>query len=290
MPFLGIEQKKGTPETLDGRLTVYALVETDPADAATAKHPVASMVNNGLLVAQGNYREQNSLRDFLKAEMGLSLEEGLGQLVDRLDGLESALDPDKLKDKIEHMNEIEDFIPTPAKIVSFHSEGEILGQEGDVFYTGYFKNIGNAVLSVNAFPIFYQARFREQVIDSVRNEIETIISQIERNEPVPERFNGAGVDTEQKILKEFIPSMLYCRKDLDIFNNAEKQFRTFMSGYEFDEDVVAIVNIIKSPVELAKRHYQLLELYAKKIQEVLKENYTEVDKISRAISAMEKSA
>ena len=188
------------------------------------------------------------------------------------------------------MNEIEDFIPTPAKIVSFHSEGEILGQEGDVFYTGYFKNIGNAVLSVNAFPIFYQARFREQVIDSVRNEIETIISQIERNEPVPERFNGAGVDTEQKILKEFIPSMLYCRKDLDIFNNAEKQFRTFMSGYEFDEDVDAIVNIIKSPVELAKRHYQLLELYAKKIQEVLKENYTEVDKISRAISAMEKSA
>jgi hypothetical protein len=159
-----MEQKKGDSSRLDGRLTVYAAIDIDPAELANTKHPVASLVNNGYLVAQGNFRDQNSLKDFLKSEMGLSLEEGLEQLLDKVDGLEAALDPSKLREKLENMDEIEDFIPTPAKIVSFPSEDEILNQEGDVFFGGTFEKIGNAVLCVNAFPILYQARYREQEI------------------------------------------------------------------------------------------------------------------------------
>ena len=282
--LLHIEQKKGNPDRLDGHLTVYALLDIDPADLMAMKHPIASMVYNNFLVAQGNYKEQNNLRDFLKSEMNISLEEGLEDFLDKLGGLESALDPQKLRDKIENFDELEEFIPTPAKIVPFHSESEILSQEGDVFFTGIFKNIGNAILSVNSFPILYQARFREQEIDKVRNEIEQLISQIEKLGPPEASFLTRGVNVEDKIMKEFIPNMLYCRKDPKIFSAAEKQFKIFMQGYQFKEDIDAIVSIIAYQKELTAKYFKLLELYAKKISEVYKENYNEVEKLRLEIN------
>jgi len=265
--ILNIEQKKGDQDQLDGRVTVYAIIETDAADILNMKHPIASMVHNGLLVAQGNFREQSSLKDFLKSEMGISLDENLGeglaQLIEKMNGLESALDPQKLKEHLENMGE--EFIPTPAKIVPFHSEEEILAQEGDIFFIGNYKNVGNAVLGVNALPILYQARYREQEAHKILNEIELLISQIERNEStVSPSVMTPGIDIEQKLLKEFIPNMLYCIKEPSQFKEAEEQFRDFMRGYRFKEDVDAIVTLIGSKEQLGAQDYRLLELYAKK--------------------------
>jgi len=140
--LLGIQQKKGDPGKLDGRLTVYALLDIDPSDLLSMKHPIASMIHNGLLVAQGNYRDQNNLRDFLKSEMGLSLEEGLEDFLDKLGGLESALDPEKLRERIDNIDELEDFIPTPAKIVPFPSEADVLAQEGMSIARGHSRMWG----------------------------------------------------------------------------------------------------------------------------------------------------
>jgi hypothetical protein len=282
--LLNIEQKKGSPQRLDGRLTVYAILDIDPSDLLSMKHPIASMVHNGLLVAQGNFREQSNLRDFLKSEMGVSLEEGLEEFLDKLGGLESALDPEKLKERIENIDEMEDFIPTPAKIVPFSSEQDVLSQEGDVYYAGTFRNVGNAILSVNAWPILYQARFREQEIAKVRNEIERLISQIEKKQVPREPFLTLDTTIEQKLLKEFIPNMLYCRKEKKVFDAAEEQFRLFMKGYRFKEDGDAIVSIIAGPSELTSKHFKLLELYAKKISKVWEENYLEAEKIQKDIS------
>lgn len=277
--LLGIEQKKGNKDHLDGRLTVYAVLDVDPSELLSMKSGIASMIYDKFLVAQGNYKDQNNLRDFLKSEMGISLEEGLEEFLEKLGGLESALDPQKLRDKIENFDEMEEFIPTPAKIVPFHSVSEILGQDGDVFYAGTFKNVGNAILSVNSFPILYQARFREQEIQKVRNEIELLISQIEKNDLPEATFTTRGVNLEEKIIKEFIPNMLYCRKDPKVFSVAEKQFRTFMQGYAFMGDVDKIVSIIADQEELTAKYFKLLELYAKKISEVRKENFAEVEKL-----------
>ena len=277
--LLGIERKKGSQDRLDGRLTVYAVLDIDPSELLSMKSGIASMIYDKFLVAQGNYKDQNNLRDFLKSEMGISLEEGLEEFLEKLGGLESALDPQKLRDKIENFDEMEEFIPTPAKIVPFHSESEILGQDGDVFFAGTFKNIGNAILSVNSFPILYQARFREQEIEKVRNEIELLISQIEKNELPEATFSTRGINLEEKIIKEFIPNMLYCRKDKKVFSAAEKQFRTFMRGYSFKDDVDRIVSIIADQEELTAKYFKLLELYAKKISEVRRENFEEVEKL-----------
>jgi hypothetical protein len=284
--LLGIQQKKGDPAKLDGRLTVYAILDIDPSDLLAMKHPIASMVHDGLLVAQGNYREQNNLRDFLKSEMGVSLEDGLEEFLDKLGGLESALDPEKLRDRIENIDELEDFIPTPAKIVPFTSEDEVLSQEGDVYFAGTFKNVGNAILSVNSVPILYQARFREQEIQKVRNEIELLTSQIEKNVPPREKLLSPDMKVEEKIMKEFIPNMLYCRKEKKVFGAAEKLFRDFMHDYKNGEDINAIVGIIADDHELTSRHFKLLELYAKKISRIMEENFAEAEKLQYDITAL----
>lgn len=289
--MLDIIQKKGNPEHLDGQVTVYAIMDIDPSDISNTKHPVASMINNGFLVAQGNFREQSSLRDFLKSELGVSgeesLEEGLTVLLEKMGGIESALDPQKLRERLENMGEFEDFIPTPAKIAPFHSEQEIVGQEGDVFFTGYFKNIGNAVLSINAVPILYQARFREQEIQHVRNEIEQLISQIELTDaPKIEGSYGSIDNVEEKILKEFIPNLLYYRKDRKNFSAAEKQFRVFMTGYRYTEDVDILIEIIGNPQELSSRQYKLIELYARKIDAIKHEDFNAADTIRREIEQL----
>jgi hypothetical protein len=281
-----IEQKKGDKYHLTGVLTVYAILDIEPADLVSMKHPIALTIYNNLLVAQGNYREQNNLRDFLKSEMNISLEEGLEEFLDKLGGLESAFDAQKLRDKIENMDELEEFIPTPAKIVPFHSENDIMHEDGDVYFVGRFKNIGNAILSVNSFPILYQARFREQEIDKVRSEIEQLISQIDTLGPPEQTFSTPGVNIEDKIMKEFIPNMLYCRKDPKVFSAAEKQFKLFMQGYRFKDDVEAIISIIANQAELTSKYFKLLELYAKKIFEVRKENYIEVEKLRHEIELL----
>jgi hypothetical protein len=287
--ILNIEQKKGDQNQLDGRITVYAIIETDTADILNIKHPIASMVHNGLLVAQGNFKEQSSLKDFLKSEMGISLDEdlgeGLAQLLEKMNGLESALDPQKLKEHLESMGE--EFIPTPAKIVPFHSSEEILMQEGDIFFIGTFKNVGNAVLGVNALPILYQARYREQEANKIRNEIELLISQIERNDStVTASVMTPGVDVEQKLLKEFIPNMLYCLKEPAQFKQAEDLFRNFMKGYRFKEDVDTIVTLIGSKEQLSPQDYRLLELYAKKIAAVKKEDFSAAEVYSKEIQSL----
>lgn len=281
--MLHLEQKKGDSSRLDGRVTVFARIDIEPDDLVAMKHPIASMVHNGLLVAQGNFREQNSLKDFLKSELGLSMNEelgdGLSELVDRMSGLESALDPQKLKERLENMGDLEEFIPTPAKVVPFHSESEIMEQEGDIFYTGTFKNIGNAVLSINAVPIVYQARFREQEMQHVRNEIELLISQIEQSGaamPAPTSLTDISIET--RLLKEFIPNMLYCRKEKGAFLTAQQQLRTFLSVYRFQGDVEAIINIISQNETLHDREYKLLELYAKKIAAVSNEDFNAAEK------------
>jgi len=286
--LLGVEQKKGNSVVLDGRLTVYAKIDIDPAEIISMKHPIASMVHNNLLVAQGNFRDQNNLKDFLKSEMGISLEEGLGDFLEKLGGIESALDPDKLKEKMDNFDELEDFIPTPAKIVSFPSVNDILEQDGDIFFTGIFRNVGNAILSVNALPIIYQARFREQEILKVRSEIESLISQIEKSSTDKLTLFPLEMEPEEKILKEFIPNMLYCRKEKNVFTVAEKQFRNFMREYRYKEDTDSIVSLIVDDHELTSKHFKLLELYAKKIGRVMEENFLEAEKLQKDILDLEK--
>jgi hypothetical protein len=288
-----IQQKKGTADTLNGRITVYAIIDVDASELLSAKHTFASMVHNGFLVSQGNFKDQYNFRDFLKSELGISLEdgleEGLTQLLERMEGLESTLDPQKLKERLESMDDLNDFIPTPAKIVPFHSEEEILAQEGDIFFIGAFKNIGNAVLAVQALPMLYQARFREQEAGRIKNEIESLIAQIEHSEVKPQarpEIPRKPQSTEDDLLKEYIPNLLYSRKESHDFEIKVREFRSALKQYRFPEDVEAIISIISAKGELSETDNRLLELYAKKISSVEKEDFKAVDTVAREIKQL----
>lgn len=291
--MLNLVQKKGDINHLDGHITVYATIDIDPEELLTTKHPVASAVHNGLLVVQGNFRDQTSLKDFLKSEFGLfkndDLNEGITEFVDRMSGIEAAFDPQKLKDSLENMGDFEELIPTPAKVVPFHSEQEILSEEGDIYYAGTFKSISNAVLCVNAVPIIYQSRFREQEMLFVRNEIESLISQIEQNSTsvnLEDALSQPYLSIEERILREFIPQMLYSKKDPKTFEKAIVQLRTFLGRYRFQSDVDAIIDVISSTDTLHDRESQLLELYAHKIDAVNREDFSAADKFSSLIQEL----
>ena len=289
--FLGVEQKKGDTFHLHGMLTVYVTLDLEPAELLQMSHPIASVVHNGFLVAQGNFKEQTNLKDFLQSEMGLSLEEGLEEIIERLDGLESALDPNKLREKIENMKDFEDFIPTPAKIVPFHSEADILAQEGDVFFGGKYKSLANANLCVNAFPILYQARFREYQLEKVRLEIEQLIFQIEKGSAAgeSEHFRSTSANVSEKLLKEFIPAMIYSRNDPKGFQIAESRFRDFMDGYNYPEDIEAIHALITGSGPLSSAHTSLLALYAKKISALHLEQFALLESVKNEIIQLRKN-
>jgi hypothetical protein len=284
-----IQQKKGDPRNLDGRVTVYAFVDVDPEELLNAKHSFASMIHNSLLVAQGNFKDQYNFRDFLKSELGITLEDGfedsLAQLLERMEGLESTLDPQKLKERLENMDDIEEFIPTPAKIVPFHSEEEILDQEGDVFFIGRFKYIGNAVLGVQALPMFYQAKFREQEAGRIRGEIESIITQIERTDAPPAESPEETI--EEALLKRFIPDLLYYRREPHTFAEKVGELRSFLSRYRFQEDVEAIISLLSAAGELTDKDNTLLALYARKIACVEKEDFQTADSVTHEIQRLQ---
>jgi len=149
------------------------------------------------------------------------------------------------------------------------------------------KNIGNAVLSVNAVPIVYQARFREQQMQHVRNEIETLIAQIEQGGSALQPSDvAADLNVEARLLKEFIPNMLYCRKEKAQFTTAQQQLRTFLRGYRFPDDIEAIINLISMNETFHDHEDKLLELYAKKIAAVAKEDFSAADKHSASIQQL----
>ncbi|MDO5576981.1 MAG: hypothetical protein Q4F84_07865, partial [Fibrobacter sp.] len=113
--------------------------------------------------------------------------------------------------------------------------------------------------------------------------IEQLISQIERNETIVESFVSSA-DIEEKLVKNFIPNMLYARMEPKSFQKAAQQFRSFMSGYRFRGDVDAIIAIISNNNEnLSQEDYKLLELYAKKIASVKNEDFGAAENYNREI-------
>lgn len=290
--FLKIEQKKGNPEHLDGRVTVYAKIEIEPEELISMKNPFASMVHNGLIATQGNYREQYGLKDFLKKEIGISFDsnsiEEISEFIERLGGIEAALDPEKLKERLDNLGEFEEIIPTPAKVVSFNSEEEIVAQDGDVFYVGRFKNIGNALMCINALPMLYQAYFREQEIQHIRNEIESLITQIEYNDSSigEENISPLNNNIEEVLMKDFFPKLLYSRNDKESFDKIVKKLYNFLREYRFKSDIDAIIKTVRENERLHPREDRLLELYAKKIAAVIREDFQAAEEFTKLINEL----
>jgi hypothetical protein len=298
---MNVEQKKGNASAPHGKLTVYAKIAFDISEVTKDVDfsPLAEMLKSGFLVAQGNYRDQNSLRDFLKQELGTSLddEEGMKQFLEGLGGIEGAIDPDKFKEKMNQLEKLDEFIPTPAKMTHFSSEEDILKQEGDVFFAGTFENSANANLAVNAVTILYQSRYRESQIHQVRDQVDTLISEVESTIDTPneieahinestQNIESKDVHISEVILKQYIPDLIHSISKPSTRKVAEKKIRSYLANYPQLADVEKLITLTRVD-HFSQVDVKLIELYSYKISYLFAEEFDEVAKIVKEIKKLE---
>jgi hypothetical protein len=259
----------GDPTRLDGRLIAIARLSAPLPE----NHPGAAMVHASLLSVQGNYRDQHSMADFFRTEFGLSMERGIEEVIEQArenGGLEGALDPEQVRERLKNMGGSE-FLPIPAKVIHLPGLEAATASEGDVVFLGDFAEFQFAHMAVNAFPILYQARYREQERQVLRDQVEHMLEKLsllspEGTEPTLETLEG---DIEAHLQKEILPGMFYARESSSEASDAEHRFRTFMAPHLYPADVdrmVALVPGIRQGQQPARRQMELLVRKAAALQ------------------------
>jgi hypothetical protein len=306
-PGMHIEQRKGDPLKLKGKLLAYVRIIAEEGGAGPEAYeagevggtepssPLNAMVRNGILAVQANYVDQRNIRDFFRDEFGISLEKGIQEVIDQAKetgGLEGALDPEAVKERLESMKNA-DFIPIPAKIAYFNTEAEMLAGDADVFFLGHFTVISHAHLCVNSFPIIYQAYFREQEHRAMEREIAALLGVIEEPRakdassgtegPKIQNFKG---DVKAFLLKELIPAMIYNLSDPSEYAKALSRFKGFMGDFGYPEDIQEIINLVESTPNHDAKALRKLELLVAKVEALQLENYEKLEVIRKELRGL----
>lgn len=312
-PGMHIEQRKGDPEKLKGKLLAYVRIIAETGSegpesflagdvgGTEPSSPLNAMVRNGILAVQANYVDQRNIRDFFREEFGISLEKGIQEVIDQAKetgGLEGALDPEAVKERLESMKNA-DFIPIPAKIAFFNNEEEMFATDADVYFLGHFTVVSHAHLCVNSFPIIYQAYFREQEHRAMELEIAALLGTIENpkgREPGGEEAGEAAAaapniqnfqgDVKAFLLKELIPNMIYSLADPAEYGKALNRFRTFMGDFGYPEDLQEIISLIESTPTHDAKALRKLELLVAKVEALQKEDYDRLEIIRRELAGL----
>jgi hypothetical protein len=310
-PGMHIEQRKGDPRKLKGKLLAYVRIIAEEGGVGPESYaagevggtepasPLNAMVRNGILAVQANYVDQRNIRDFFRDEFGISLEKGIQEVIDQAKetgGLEGALDPEAVKERLESMKNA-DFIPIPAKIAFFNSEEEMLGGDADVYFLGHFTVISHAHLCVNSFPIIYQAYFREQEHRAMEMEIAALLGVIEEpkgkhEDPETEddakgpKIQNYKGDVKAFLLKDLIPNMIYNLSDPSEYGKALGQFKHFMGDFGYPEDMQEIISLVESTPNHDAKALRKLELLVAKVEALQKEDYEKLDVIRKELKGL----
>lgn len=282
------EQKSGDPDRFDGRMTAYAIVEgteTIPSELRQSLHK-----GSNIFAAQADCRQQQSMDDFLKTEMGSSLKKGLDQVMQRLReaGLwNESNDPTAPKEESELVQGMAELIPIMARIVNYEEEEEALQQEGDVYFLGKFSDFRAANMCVQAFSLLYQFRYREQERSQARRSVEDLLAQIEQQIPSNENFRDCKESLEKKLFGSYVPAILYSKQNKEDHQRAVERFKKFMEGYRFPEDIAGIVNLsysmnVDRPLDVKK-----LELLLHKIIALSHEDFDKLASIQRELNGLQ---
>jgi hypothetical protein len=277
-----VEFLKGDPSRLDGRLLAIARFTGEIPDDSPASH----LVRGGILCVQGNYRDQRTMADFFRVELGLTMEKGIEELIEQAQnagGLEGALDPEAVRERLKSMGRSE-FLPIPAKIVGFDSLEQAMESEGDIVLLGEYEDLQFANMAVNAFPMLYQSRYREQERLEMRTNIEQLLSRIEGapapTAPTLETFEG---DIEGHLLKDLLPGMLYAHDGSPEAHAAELRFRAFMAPCLVPGDVEAMVDLVPAIRGGDTTALHRLELLVRKAAALHREDFRTLENIRREL-------
>ncbi|MFH0919045.1 MAG: hypothetical protein V1913_01670 [Fibrobacterota bacterium] len=279
------EMKKGNPASLKGLLIVYCrVIQVETPD--NRKSPIYEMAKSGILAASGDYRTQNTLNDFLKKELGLTLDDLSKPENANLSGLPEGMDPGYLRKKIESMKGFEEMIPTPAKLEHFGSEEEVLSRDTDIFYLGEFERLANANLAVNALSILYQAIYREQAARFISQEIEKMLLTTERDVN-QEHYTIEPDKVEARLHREFLPELIYNRDNPEELKRWTDRLKNYLSGYKYPEEIEKIIMLSTNKNLKIQEVQGVIELYIRKIAALLKEDYKTVGALKKEIERIE---
>jgi hypothetical protein len=193
-----------------------------------------------------------------------------------------------------------EIIPVPARVVFFNSEAELLDQNCDIFFLGYFKTPSHAHLAVTSFPILYQARYREQETETIQSEIGGILKEIESGVAFPSEapFNktpavlalsGKVSDYKGNLLnlleKDIVPVLLYNLTYPAEFRASMDNFLKFMQGYRFPEDIAQIRTALESMQSGGRDQSQRVDLLCQKISALHHEQFEKLKEIENKLRA-----
>lgn len=278
---------QGDPAKLDGRLVVIA--KLDPP--VSPNHPGSAMIHGNLLSVQGNYRDQKTMADFFRTEFGLSMERGIEEMIDQAresGGLEGALDPEQVRERLRSMGDSE-FLPIPAKIVRIESLEAAAHLPGDVIFLGTFAEFQYAHMAVNALPILYQARYREQEQIAMHLELERMLERLAMpdlatSEPNLLTYEG---DAENHLLRELLPGMFYASESSPEAVSAETRFRQFMAPHMYPQDVETMVSLVPSVRHGLHEALRHLELLVRKAVALQRENWKQLEILRKDLADFE---
>lgn len=276
---------RGNPAHLDGRLVAIAKV-TSPL---SHDHPGKGMVHRGLLSVQGNYRDQHTMAEFFRIEFGLSMESGIEEIIEQArqnGGIEGALDPDQVRERLRNMGDSQ-YLPIPAKVIRVPSLESAANMDGDVVYLGEFGDFQFAHMAVNAFPILYQSRYREQERGAIAQQIETMLELLsppsepsEPSEPTLETFQG---NIEDHLLRTILPDLLYAAEGSSDAEAALSRFQAFMSPHLYPGDVQRMLDLVPQVRHGDHEALKLLDLLVRKVAAIQREDWKTLETLRREL-------
>ena len=305
--MLGIEQKKGNPERLCGRMVAYAKILRSAMKNDAMPGPFPSMIRNGILAVRGEFEKNSNIKSFMRHEMGTSVDKGINDLIEHIKEtggeLPDGVDVESFRNRLEELSSME-IIPVPAKIMFYENEEDILRENADIYYIGEFSGMSQAHLCITSLPIFYQAKYREQQNAEEQSYISELLSQIESDGLItskPENgefLPGKGNlltfvgDLQELLERQVVPYLLYQAGNGEEFKASLDRFKSFMAPYKDPGDVEGIGNAICKlrMNENDSRERFRLELLCRKVSAMYHEKFEQVPEIQQKLNALDHPA
>lgn len=305
--MLGIEQKKGNPERLCGRMVAYAKILRSAMKNDAMPGPFPSMIRNGILAVRGEFEKNSNIKSFMRHEMGTSVDKGINDLIGHIKEtggeLPDGVDVESFRNRLEELSSME-IIPVPAKIMFYENEEDILRENADIYYIGEFSGMSQAHLCITSLPIFYQAKYREQQNAEEQSYISELLSQIESDGLItskPENgefLPGKGNlltfvgDLQELLERQVVPYLLYQAGNGEEFKASLDRFKSFMAPYKEPGDVEGIGNAICKlrMNENDSRERFRLELLCRKVSAMYHEKFEQVPEIQQKLNALDHPA
>ena len=174
-------------------------------------------------------------------------------------------------------------MPIPAKIVSIDSHDGALTFEGDVADLGHFDDLAFAHMAVNAFPILYQAVYRQQELLELQTRIASLLDQSQ----APRHIETFVEDVEDHLLHTLLPDILYAEEGSPQAAAAMSTFESFLKPHLNEADLEAMLSLIPVVRHGDAASRRKLDLLLRRVAALHREDFRTLDHIRHDLEQLD---